>query len=613
MRNERFAVRQKLAEIYRAQLSSTQARLDAQWKSRLAGIEKLARTAPPSAAFFKCVQTGWIGSVILREQQRVLYPNSSAPLQEKLGELDPNWAEASRLEYLRKDFIGAAKLYDGLATAATNVNMSARALQAQARCLLQAGNKDDAIRLITEVLDRYPFACDPQGRLIIANAELMVLELIPDRHSPRFQFTAERLKRRLMDYENPGLGSSQRRFLMKELQSLSPETIQFPTLAAEELAAEYLDQHPDFTRDSGLLPARAPGLWQAATDHHQALLLFRAENLGDIMKAIATPDDLLPGAKTSLLPPGGDYDAAFVSLPAGPAFPGWRLALSLNDGNIFDTAARHRTAVYFWAGILVIAAMSLLALLAVRLVRRQVALARLKNDLAATVSHELKTPLSSMRVLVDTLLDSKQLTEPAVREYLQLIAGENERLSRLIESFLTFSRMERKKYAFNFTRISARHLIEAVLEAARDRFAAPGCRFDMQVQGDLPDIIADQDALVTALINLLENAYKYSDEIKQITLRVGAEGGNLIVSVQDHGIGIAPREIRRIFNHFYQVDQRLSRKGGGCGLGLSIVQFIVHAHDGAVRVESELGRGATFTISLPICAPASLLATEAIA
>ena len=292
--------------------------------------------------------------------------------------------------------------------------------------------------------------------------------------------------------------------------------------------------------------------------------------------------------------------------------PSWRLALALKDQRLFDLTTNQRTAIYLWTGILVVPAMGILTLLAVRLLRRQMALAQLKNDLAATVSHELKTPLSSMRVLVDTLLDSDPLNEQTVREYLQLIAQENERLSRLIQNFLTFSRMEQKKHAFRFTPVPARQIIDAAVETVRARFTAPGCRFEVQVEDDLPSVIADPDALATALTNLLDNAYKYSEEVKHIILRVRPGNGTVIFSVHDNGIGIPPRETKRIFQHFYQVDQRLSRNRSGCGLGLSIVQFIVTAHHGSVSVDSDPGRGSAFTISLPAAPHAAKLSKEAI-
>ncbi len=227
------------------------------------------------------------------------------------------------------------------------------------------------------------------------------------------------------------------------------------------------------------------------------------------------------------------------------------------------------------------------------------ALTQLRNDLVANVTHELKTPLSSMRLLVDTLLNSQPLNEQTAREYLQLIAQENLRLSRLIDNFLTFSRMERNKYAFGFKEVPAADIVEGAVAAVRERFNVPGCHFQTEANGDLPPVLADADAMVTAVVNLLDNAYKYSGDEKQITLRAAALNGSVLFSVQDNGIGLSPRDTRRIFKRFFQVDQRLSRSRGGCGLGLSIVKFIVTAHHGNVRVESQPGRGSTFTISLP--------------
>jgi len=204
-----------------------------------------------------------------------------------------------------------------------------------------------------------------------------------------------------------------------------------------------------------------------------------------------------------------------------------------------------------------------------------------------------------MRAIVDTLLDTERFDEKTTREYLELLATENARLSRLIENFLTFSRLERNKFKFEFARIRPQQVVEGAVAALGERGHAPGCTFESHVAADLPSIHGDADALVTALLNLLDNAWKYSGDEKRIVLRTEARNGNVCFAVEDNGIGLSPSECRRVFDRFYQTDQRLARAAGGCGLGLSIVQSIVEAHHGSVRVKSEPGRGSTFTIEIP--------------
>jgi signal transduction histidine kinase len=143
-------------------------------------------------------------------------------------------------------------------------------------------------------------------------------------------------------------------------------------------------------------------------------------------------------------------------------------------------------------------------------------------------------------------------------------------------------------------------MLESAVAAVAERLGPARSRVHVQIDDNLPLILADPDALTTALINLLENACKYSDEPAPILLRAQASNGRVHFSVQDRGIGIAPRERGRIFQPFYQTDQHLSRRAGGCGLGLSIVQFIASAHQGHVSVESQPGAGSTFTVSLPV-------------
>jgi signal transduction histidine kinase len=289
----------------------------------------------------------------------------------------------------------------------------------------------------------------------------------------------------------------------------------------------------------------------------------------------------------------------FMTLTPGKYLPDFKVDVFFRDHSVFENAASRQTAVYTWTGILVVVLIVTSGTLAARAIGRQAKLNRLKNDFIATISHELKTPLSSMRVLVDTLLEGRYRDQTQATEYLQLVSKENQRLSRLIDNFLTFSRMERNKRAFEFAEVEPNDIVRDAVGTIRDRFESAGCRLNIELASELPTINADRDAMVTVLLNLLDNAYKYSENDKQITIRTYSTDRSVCFEVADKGIGLSRRDTKRVFNRFYQVDQSLSRRTGGCGLGLSIVKFIVDAHGGTIDVQSRLGQGSTFAVTLP--------------
>ncbi len=243
--------------------------------------------------------------------------------------------------------------------------------------------------------------------------------------------------------------------------------------------------------------------------------------------------------------------------------------------------------------------LTLLSLIAAAFIGRQMKLARLKNDLIANVTHELKTPLASMRVLVDTLIDGRLPEESQRREYLEMIAKENIRLSRLIDNFLTYSRIERSKIAFVMEDADPADIAADAAEALQERLASPNCHFESKIAPDLPPINADRDAMVSALLNLLDNALKYSGDEKEISLRVFGQGGKVRFEVADNGVGLSRGELKRIFDRFYQADLKLSRQAGGCGLGLGIVKFIAESHGGSIHATSRAKEGSVFTIEIP--------------
>ena len=294
-------------------------------------------------------------------------------------------------------------------------------------------------------------------------------------------------------------------------------------------------------------------------------------------------------------------EEAFVRAPLGKFFPGWNVEVHFHDVDIFERTANRQKVIYVWAGLMAIAVMMAAGLLTAQAVGKQIKINKLKNDFIATVSHELKTPLASMRVLVDTLLEGSYRDQQQVTDYLQLISKENERLSGLIDNFLTFSRMERNKQAFVMARTTPVAIVDAAAEAVKTKFSAGRCAFEVNADENLPEVIADRDAMVTVLVNLLDNAYKYSYENKRIELSAFAEDGSVCFRVCDNGQGMSRRALKKIFARFYQVDRSLSRRAEGCGLGLSIAKFIIDAHKGTITVDSRPGEGSIFTVRLTAC------------
>src|SRR5262249_55288695 len=161
----------------------------------------------------------------------------------------------------------------------------------------------------------------------------------------------------------------------------------------------------------------------------------------------------------------------------------------------------------------------------------------------------------------------RELDPRKTRDYLELIARENHRLSRLIENFLTFSRIERHRQRLTLAYVAPSDVVQAAADVVRDRFDALDCRLQVEAASGLPTITADFDALVTVLVNLLDNALKYTRAEKRIRMSARKEAGQIRFEVEDNGIGIAPRDQRRIFRRFYQVDRSLARETGGVGLG----------------------------------------------
>lgn len=235
-----------------------------------------------------------------------------------------------------------------------------------------------------------------------------------------------------------------------------------------------------------------------------------------------------------------------------------------------------------------------------RSVNKQVALARLKSDFVSNVSHELRTPLALIRLYAETLELGRITTSEKKNEYYAIIRKESERLTALINNILDFSRIEagRKEYDFKETDIA--ELVRNTLDSYRFQIEQQGFALEEQIEPNIPKVRVDREAIARALVNLVNNALKYSDHEKFLGVKLYREQSVLKLEVIDRGIGIERHEQSRIFEKFYRTCDPLVHNTKGSGLGLSLVRHITEAHGGDVEVESTPGRGSKFTLKLPI-------------
>jgi two-component system phosphate regulon sensor histidine kinase PhoR len=228
-------------------------------------------------------------------------------------------------------------------------------------------------------------------------------------------------------------------------------------------------------------------------------------------------------------------------------------------------------------------------------------LENLRRDFAANVSHELRTPIASIKGFVETLLDGALDNRDDAQRFLHIMARQADRLNTIIEDLLSLSRIEKEADSGDISLTPGR--VDKVLEAANQDCSGRAAERNVEVVIDCPADLAARmkaDLLVQAVINLLDNAIKYSEPGRRVWLAGRREGTHATISVKDEGCGIAEEHHARLFERFYRIDKARSRKLGGTGLGLAIVKHIVLAHRGEVSVESAVGKGSTFCIRLPL-------------
>jgi signal transduction histidine kinase len=289
--------------------------------------------------------------------------------------------------------------------------------------------------------------------------------------------------------------------------------------------------------------------------------------------------------------------------PLGPSLPG--LALQGASGPDDSSRWSATQGFYIAALSLVLAVAAFGAYLLWRDVRRELRVAELRSQFVSSVSHELKTPLTAIRMFAETLRMGRP-ADPALRdEYLDIIINESERLTRLLNNVLDFSRIEAGRKTYQFASHDLESIVCTAARAMQYPLARQGFELRVSVEEGIPPARSDPDALEQAILNLLANALKYSGDSRAIELRLSRDAANAVIGVRDWGIGIDSVDQRRIFEKFYRVARPENRLIPGTGLGLTLVEHIVRAHHGRIDVDSTPGAGSTFRIHLPLVAEES--------
>lgn len=283
-------------------------------------------------------------------------------------------------------------------------------------------------------------------------------------------------------------------------------------------------------------------------------------------------------------------------------FP-WKLLVSQPAFKDLERTASRENWLYGILLAFVVVLMLLGAFLIVRDISREAETTRLKTEFVHNISHELKTPLTLIRLYGETLQRKENLSDKERKESYEIITKESERLSHLINNVLDLSRIEMGRKEFDLKKGNLAQVIRDTVESYRYHLEKKGVVVHEEISSDLSEMSFDAEAMASVLVNLLSNAMKFSPDKKEVTIKLFREDENAVLQVADKGIGISPKEVSSIFQRFYRSKSELVSETRGSGLGLTLVQHITEAHGGRIKVDSEPGKGSVFSIILPISHP----------
>ncbi len=595
---------------------------------------------------------------LLYRNAEPLFPLFQSGFEENVGtsvvandnSLQKQIKDAEDAEYIRNDYSGAVSIYNDAFLKSNNRSAKARLLNSVARNLMKSSNFSEAGDVFTSIINDYSGERTESGLPLELHAKLQktecysklgdksssisndlnVLEdLLTDRwilNENQFKtyasIVSERLTGLLSDNTGKSTENKSKFELYKERYQYKTELWQTINNIKSNIVPElsnYLQTNP-FTSSPFKFSKRIGN-----EDYLISAVIIPGQNQQDKAGILAAKlnnrylqNNILDNSIKEVQPPentslfitslSGDSirgfknntpDAITTTILFDDNFPPWRLEVTyvgrkgLGEISIFSN-------FYFWTIITLIIILVFGTALIVRIVAREMEILKIKSDFVSSVSHEFKTPLTSMKALTERLEKGKVTQPTKMKQYISIISHDIDRLIRLVGNILNFANIEEGKKVYKKEETDIAIWLKEVINNYKKESIESGVSISAEIEDDLPVLSIDKDAMTQAIFNLLDNAVKFSRGEKMVRVTVEKNENLIIIKVKDKGIGIENDEKDKIFEKFYRGNSAVKYYIKGTGLGLSLVKYTVEAHNGHIVIESEPGWSTVFTITLPI-------------
>jgi len=533
-------------------------------------------------------------------------------------------------EFQERDYYAASVYYKKSLEQALNEMDSAKSINRLARVQIKIGNKERAIQQYFEINSKYLSVIDNNGFPYVYYAILNLIKLSDSTNITRILIELESVLSGLADGTVPLNNSTAdilsqitewRETISGSDDYLNPEMDEYTRIINSRL--RFIDEYGSIIRTS-LVNSNSGGLeypmlqkkyyalnGNSGDQGYLLLIDLKQENpvgfnirfdevwAGIIMINYCNETEfeyrieLLKEAENN----SQNTESLDITADLSEFFPELQIRIGLKDQKLVETYVKRRSWTYGLALLLLLGAMLSGILLIFRDILREKRLSQLRSDFVSNVTHELKTPLTSIHMFTESILLDRVADTSGKKEYLQIVLKETERLKRIINNILDFSKKEKGKIEYRSEEVDVTDLINSALNDLNYWLVEKDFTVDTELEENVI-ITADNDAIQQVIINLLDNAIKYSWKNKEIRVSLVSDKDKIRMEFEDKGIGIPEDEIKSIFEKFYRVNKTMKDGIGGTGLGLTLVKEIIEAHNGEILVESKLNEGSKFTVLL---------------